>query len=115
MPSESYVAMASSSQGLGDPDIVSQHLLASSRVRKLSPTTATAERQLRAAHMWISHNPRKEVASAHAHATLQFYFEKVDGHWKISGMKGSGDFMEGDILSVFPAWPGKDKAKWALQ
>ena len=114
MSSDDYIAMASSSQGLGDPDIVSQHLLATSKVRKLSPTTATAWRQLRAAHIRITQNPRKEIAKAHAHGVLQFFYEKIDDAWKISGMKGWGDFMEGDILSVFPSWPGKGKVKWAL-
>lgn len=113
MSADAFVAMASSATGIGDPDIVSQHFLGSSKVRKLSPTSATAWRQMRAAHMRITQNPRKEIAKGHAHGALQFFYEKVDGRWKISGLRGWGDFMEGDILCVFPSWPGKDKAKWA--
>ena len=111
MSADAYVSLASGA--LNDPEVVSQHLLAAATVRKLSPSTATAWRQLRAAHMRITKNPRKEV-TAHAHGILQFFYEKSDDGWKMSGIKGWGDFMEGDILSVFPSWPGKGKADWAF-
>ena len=113
MSSDAFVAMASSATGIGDPDIVSQHIFGSSKVRKLSPTSATAWRQMRAEHMRITQHPRKVGGHGHAHGALQFFYEKVDGRWKISGLRGWADFMEGDILIVFPSWPGKDKARWA--
>lgn len=112
MAIDDYIALVSGS--LGDPDIASQHLLASCKVRSISPTTATVEFQLRAAHMRIEQNPRKEVAMGHAHGILQFYYQKFDDGWKISGMRAVGDFVEGDILAVFPTWPGKgNDVKWA--
>lgn len=99
---------------LGDPETPTQHLLASGKVRKLSATTATVEYQIRAAHMRITKNPRKEVAKGHAHGTLEFSYQKIDDGWRVSGLRAVGDFMEGDILSVFPTWPGKgNNLQWA--
>jgi hypothetical protein len=112
MSPNDYVGLIQDS--LGDPETVTQHLLASSKVRKLSATTATVEYQIRAAHMRVTKNPRKEVARGHAHGILEFSYQKLDDGWKVSGLKATGDFMEGDILSVFPTWPGKaNDVKWA--
>ncbi|OQV09749.1 hypothetical protein CLAIMM_13838 [Cladophialophora immunda] len=82
-----YVALIQGS--LSDPETATQHLLASSKVRKLSATTATVEYQIRAAHMRITKNPRKEVAKGHAHGILQFFYRKLDTGWKISGMRAT--------------------------
>lgn len=113
MAAEDYIAMASSPKMLGDPDVQSQHFLGSADVQKLSPTTASAEYQLRAAHLRLTKSPRKEVARAHAHGVIQFFYENTTTGWKISGIKGWADFMEGDILAVFPSWAGKGNVSWA--
>lgn len=106
MTPEAYVAMCNSADMLGDRGVKTQHLLAGSKVRKLSSTKATAWRQIRVGHVKFDIVTAQQTAKAHGYGVVQFFYEKVDdSQWKLCGVKTYSDFFEGNIRSVFPTFP----------
>lgn len=90
---------------LGNPNVKTQHLLVASTVQQLSSATAVAGRQIRALHVLYDRDTKKEIARSTGHGVLQFTYEKVEGVWKVAGLKASNDFFDTDMRGVFPSFP----------
>ncbi|KAF2168628.1 hypothetical protein M409DRAFT_21373 [Zasmidium cellare ATCC 36951] len=102
---EAYVETFPSPDMLGNPNVKTQHLLVASTVRQLSSTIAVAGRQIRAMHVLYNPDTKKEIARSSGHGVLQFTYEKVEGVWKIAGLKASNDFFDNEMRGVFPSFP----------
>ena len=88
---------------LGNPLVVTQHLLAARIFRKTSETTAMGTFQIRAAHQRYGDDVSKEaVAKGHGHGLMQHHYQLVDGDWKFAVLKVVCTWHEFDPRDVFP-------------
>ena len=102
MPSNEFVAMVSNPGFVGDPLVDTQHFIGGSKFEKNSDTTATGYHQLRAAHQRYTAADKKEVeAKGHGHALIQHYYKKIDGEWKLAGLKPTVRWNEYDFGKIF--------------
>lgn len=99
------MANISGPDALGPPYTKTMHVFAASKVRKLSAVSATAWRQIKAHNFRFDQKTKEIVGKGHGHGVLQFFYEKIDHDWKLTGVKAVNDFMEGDIQSVYPTYP----------
>lgn len=90
---------------LGPTNRKTQHIFGASKVKKINSTTATACRQIKAQNYLFDSLAKQEIAKSHGYGTLQFFYGKVDNHWKLVGLKAVVDFMEGDMQAVYPTYP----------
>lgn len=88
MPAEDFVAMASSAKMFGSPLLRTQHLLGGSRLDCVSSTEVTAYHQVRSESIKLSEEDLKSVVDVSSRRVLvRMNYVKIDGQWKISGMK----------------------------
>ncbi|KAF5987292.1 hypothetical protein FCOIX_995 [Fusarium coicis] len=88
MPAKGFVAMVSDPGFVGDPLVVSQHFIGASKYEALSDGRIIGTHQLRAAHQRYTGPDKKTVeAKGHCHAVMQHTYAKIDGEWKLAGLK----------------------------
>lgn len=101
MSAEEFVAMAGSKHFLGDLTISTQHLLGSARFTKSSSMEIVGTHQIRAAHVRYTDESRKEVkAKGHGHGVMYHSYKKVDGQWRLSGIRPNVRWNEYDFAAV---------------
>lgn len=101
MSAEDFVRMAGSEHFLGDPHISTQHFLGKSSFEKISDTEILGIHQIRAAHVRYKDLESKEVkAKGHGHGVMYHSYRKVDGQWKLSGVKPQVRWNEYDFAGV---------------
>ncbi|KAL4862724.1 Scytalone dehydratase [Aspergillus spectabilis] len=113
MSAEEFVQMAGSKHFLGGPDIYTQHLLGSSCYEKLSDTEINGKYQIRAAHVRYTDLETKEVkAKGHGHGVIHHSYEKIDGQWKLSGLRPQVRWNEynfaGVVGDAFEWWQSQE-------
>ena len=102
MPSEEFVEMVGSQGFVGDPVVDTQHFIGGSKFEKVSDTESTGYHQLRAAHQRYTGPDRKEVeAKGHGHAVIQHYYKKINGEWKLAGLKPTVRWNEYNFEKIF--------------
>lgn len=101
MSSEEFVQVAGSKHFLGDANIYTQHLLGSSCYEKLSDTEINGKYQIRAAHVRYTDLETKEVkAKGHGHGVVHHSYKKIDGQWKLSGVRPQVRWTEDNFAEV---------------
>jgi scytalone dehydratase len=115
MSAEDFVAIAGSEHFLGDPAISTQHFLGSSRFERSSDTEIIGTHQIRAAHLRYTDGERKEVrAKGHGHGVVYHSYKKVDGQWKLSGVRPQVRWNEHDFAAVvgnaFAWWQSQNES-----
>lgn len=112
MSADDFVAMAGGEKFLGKPTVVTQHFLGASRFEKPSDTEIVGTFQIRAAHVRYTDEKKEEVkAKGHGHGTMTHSYKKVDGQWKLSGVRPDVRWNEYNFAAVV----GDDLAHWQSQ
>ena len=107
LPADEYVALASDPHVLGNPLLMTQHFVGSSKWEKVSDTEVVGWHQLRVPHQKYTDETRTTVAvKGHAHSTNQHWYKKVDGKWKFAGLAVYMKWGEYDLDKVFAS--GRD-------
>ena len=102
MPATEFISMVTNDDFLGDPCIKTQHLLGAHYWERISDTYVIGHHQIRAAHQVYTEPDLKEVKlKGHSHATNIHYYTKVDGVWKLAGLKPTVRWNEHKFEEVF--------------
>lgn len=102
LPADEYVAMASDPHVLGNPLLMTQHFVGSSKWEKVSDTEVVGWHQLRVPHQKYTDETKTTIAvKGHAHSTNQHWYKKVDGKWKFAGLAVYMKWGEYDLDKVF--------------
>lgn len=118
MPAHDFITMMQDPLFLGDPNIVSQHLLGLSKWQKLSATEIVSQHQSRAAHIRYEEGQKGEkvAAKGHGHGRVEMRYLLVEGDsssregkkmWKWAGIKTKVHFNEHEFEKVFLGSAGK--------
>ena len=86
---------------LGDPLIRTQHLMGASRYEKTSETEITGHHQIRAAHQRYKPDGVTVENRGHGHSFVMHWYAKVDGQWKLCGLKPEVYWNEHDFDKIF--------------
>ena len=124
MPAHEFVTMMKNPLFLGDPNIVSQHLLGLSKWEKISDKEVVSQHQSRAAHIRYEEGQKgkKIAAKGHGHGRVEMRYKLVEENaregtvWKWAGIKTKVHFNEYEFEKVFLGSAGKfeeDKTKVA--
>ena len=102
MPADEYMAMVQDPNFLGDPCVMTQHLVGATYYERVSDTEAIGRHQIRAAHQVYTAPDLKTVRfKGHAHASNVHKYRKIDGIWKLAGIKPTILWSEYDFRSVW--------------
>ena len=102
MSADDYVRMASDPGFLGDPLVKTQHLLGQTWWEKISDTEVVGHHQLRAAHnRWTDTSMQRLDRRGHGHASNEHFYQKIDGVWKMSGIRPTPHWNEFDFEFIF--------------
>jgi scytalone dehydratase len=102
MPAKDFVAMVSDPGFVGDALVDTQHFIGASKYEALSDGRIVGTHQLRAAHQRYTGPDKKTVeAKGHCHAVMQHTYAKVDGEWKLAGLKPTMYWTEHDFSKIF--------------
>lgn len=103
MESEEFVSMMSSPDLLGDPLVRTQHLLGAARYESVSETEIVAVHQIRAAHQRYADLGLTSVAHrGHCYGSVKHWYRKIDGVWKLDGVRPEIYWNEHDFDKIFP-------------
>ncbi|KAK5057511.1 centractin- actin- protein of the dynactin complex [Exophiala bonariae] len=102
LPAEEFVGMVSSEGFVGDPLVDTQHFLGGSKFEKISDDEVFGYHQLRAAHQRYTDAGKKTVeAKGHGHALIRHYYKKIDGDWKLAGLRPTVRWNEFAFHKIF--------------
>jgi scytalone dehydratase len=97
-----FIANVSSPTFLGNPTLMCQHLMGVSYWEVVGLNEVTGRHQIRAAHQVYTDTTLKEVKlKGHAHASNVHKYKKIDGVWKLAGVKPTIIWSEFDFDKVF--------------
>lgn len=109
LPAEKYIEMMSDPLFLGDPLIVSQHLIGATKWEKISDKEIISHHQSRAAHQRWTDDKRNEVAvKGHGHGVVTTLYKQINGKWKWAGIRTKVNWNEHDFEHVFRGSAGKN-------
>ncbi|CEI38480.1 hypothetical protein FVEN_g11708 [Fusarium venenatum] len=102
MPAKEFIAMVSAPSFVGDPLVDTQHFIGGSKYEVISTDRVVGKHQLRAAHQRYT-GPDKAVVEAkgHCHALMQHTYVKIEGEWKLAGLKPKIYWTEFDFDRIF--------------
>lgn len=101
--SEDFISMMSSPDLVGDPLVHTQHLLGAARYECLSQTEIDVIHQIRAAHQRYTNSDLTSVANrGHGHGVVKHSYKKIDGDWKLAGVRPEMYWAEHDLDKIFP-------------
>ena len=104
MSAAEYVAMCSDRNFLGNPAVMCQHLIGGSFFDKVSEHEAEGRHQIRAAHQVYTDGTRTTVKLVgHAHASNVHWYRRIEGVWKLAGVKPEVLWSEGNFDGVWKA------------
>lgn len=102
LPAEEFVGIMSHAGFLGDPLIHTQHHLGASKWEKLSEDEVLGHHQLRAAHQRYTGPDKQTVENkGHGHALIKHWYRKVDGQWKLAGLRPTVRWNEFEFEKIF--------------
>lgn len=105
---DAYVAIIADKKVLGGKRLKTQHLISIPRWEYLGEGHITVKYQARVAHQRHTSEESSEVANkGHAHGYVQHWYRKIDGAWKLEGVKPSVVFVEYDLMAALT--PGEDE------
>lgn len=101
MPVAEYVKFTGAPHFLGMRSVVSQHLLGVGYFLRTGPNEAEGHHQIRAAHQIYSDESLNSVKlKGHGNSTITHSFRKVDGTWKLAGVRPEGGWGEYNFEEV---------------
>ena len=87
---------------IGDPLVRTQHLLGARTDEWISETEVTTIHQIRAAHQrYVDLDLTKVAHKGHGLGTVKHWFKKIDGVWKLSGIRPEMYWTEYDFPKIF--------------
>lgn len=102
MPAEEFIILVSSRALLGDPLLMTQHVVAGTRWELKSPTDAIGYHQIYAPHLKYKDESKTEVLlRGYAHGTNKHWYKKIDGVWKFAGLEPEVRWFEYDFDKMF--------------
>ena len=102
MSADDFLRMVSDAGFLGDPLVKTQHLLGATWWEKISDTEVIGHHQLRAAHNRFTDLTFQRVdRRGHGQATNEHFYKKIDGAWKLSGVRPTPRWNEYDFEQIF--------------
>jgi scytalone dehydratase len=101
VPSEEFISMMSSPAFLGDPLIRTQHLMGAHKFERLSETEVIGHHQIRAAHQRYCPDGKTVENRGHGHSFVNHWYRKVDGVWKLSGLRPKVYWNEHNFEKIF--------------
>jgi scytalone dehydratase len=102
MPAEEFIALMSNPAFLGDPLLMTQHLVATTKWELVSPTEAIGHHQIYAPHQKYKDASKAEVLlRGYAHGTNKHWYSKVRGTWKFAGLQPDIRWTEYDFDKIF--------------
>lgn len=102
MSAEDFVGIMSHVGFVGDPLVHTQHHIGASKWQKLSEEEAVGYHQLRAAHQRYTAPDRRRVENkGHGHAMVKHFYRKVDGEWKLQGLRPTILWNEFEAERIF--------------
>ncbi len=88
MPASDFVGILSHIGFVGDPLVHTQHHIGASKWQKISSEEVIGHHQLRAAHQRYTNLDLNVVENkGHGHAMVKHYYRKVNGEWKLAGLR----------------------------
>ena len=88
MPAEDFVGIMSHVGFVGDPLVHTQHHIGASKWQKVSEEEVIGQHQLASSHQRYGTADLKTVENkGHGHAMVTLYYRKIDGEWKLSGLR----------------------------
>ncbi|KAL4802407.1 Scytalone dehydratase [Aspergillus unguis] len=109
---EDFTLMISAPTLLGNPVVRTQHLIGASWWESVSETEAVGHHQIRAAHVrFRDTNLQEELHRGHGHGSNEHFYEKINGEWKLAGLRPNTHFMEFNFDRVFGEQGEHDGAK----
>lgn len=98
---DEYVAILSSPSLIGDKELMSQHLLGQGRWERLGDDSVTVMHQIRVAHQRYSDESFTTVVNhGHSHATVQHWYRRFEGGWKLEGVLPQLGWSEYDLFGT---------------
>ncbi|MCJ1463673.1 hypothetical protein MMC07_002281 [Pseudocyphellaria aurata] len=102
LPSEEFVGIMSHPGFLGDPLIHTQHHIGASKWQKISGEEVLGHHQLRAAHQRYTGPDKQTVENkGHGHAMIKHWYRKIDGQWKLAGLRPTVRWNEFEFEKIF--------------
>lgn len=87
---------------LGDPLIHTQHHIGASKWQQISAEEILGQHQLRAAHQRYTGLDNQTVENkGHGHAMIKHWYRKVDGQWKLAGLRPTVRWNEFEFEKIF--------------
>jgi scytalone dehydratase len=109
MPAATYVGMVVGL--LGDSLLSTQHLFGAARWEKLGDDEIVGHHQVRGAHQRYADASRTVVAvKGHGHTCNTYWYRRVDGEWKVAGVRPDLRWFEYDFDKLFTTPEGVDLA-----
>lgn len=104
MSSDDFITMLSSPDLIGNPLIFTQHLIGVGSYECLSENEISAIYQVRGAHQSYSDSSLKVVARrGHGHGNVKHWYKRIDGVWKLAGVRPELYWAEHELSKMFPA------------
>lgn len=95
--------MMSSPDLIGDPLVHTQHLLGAASYEWVSEDEIVAVYQIRAAHQRYANLDLTDVAhQGHGYGSVKHWYERIDGVWKLTGVRPKVYWHEHDFYKIFP-------------
>ena len=102
MPANDFVDIMSHIGFIGDPLVHTQHHIGASKWHKLSEESIIGHHQLRAAHQRYTTSDMTVVENkGHGHAMIRHYYKKLDGEWKLAGLRPTVRWNEFEFDQIF--------------
>lgn len=95
--------MMSSPDLVGDSRVRTQHLVGASSYEWISEAEISTIHQVRAAHQRYSDSDMKDVLHrGHGHGNVKHWYKKIEGTWKLAGVRPEMYWVEHDLSKIFP-------------
>ena len=101
VPAQEFIAMMNSPAFLGDPLVRTQHLMGAQKFVRTSETEVVGHHQIRAAHQRYKADGKTVENRGHGHSFVQHWYSKVNGVWKLSGLRPKIYWNEHDFDKIF--------------
>lgn len=102
MPADDFVGIMSHVGFIGDPLVHTQHHIGASKWQVLPDGEVIGHHQLRAAHQRYTDRTLQTVENkGHGHAMIRHLYRKVDGQWKLAGLKPTVRWNDLEFERIF--------------
>ena len=97
-----YIATVSAPTFIGNPMVMCQHLVGATHWERIGPDEVRGRHQIRAAHQIYTDATLTEVKlKGHAHASNVHKYKRIEGVWKLAGVKPKILWSEYDFDRVW--------------